>query len=200
MSDRTHYRLCSSCKKELHFGAPYYVCSVSTCNRKRTGLTFCSVPCFEAHVPMVRHREAWAEEKMAPARDQWEAEQSAEREWHQHGQARARARPQQAGAGREHGPRAPAEKPAQGATALLALAALAARPAQDQQRLVGEVRAQRRDRECEGGRAGLAGDKGREQREADLTVGAVLLGPHRTLRPTHEPGRGQGASAVTRKY
>ena len=105
MSDRTHYRLCSSCKKELHFGAPYYVCSVSTCNRKRTGLTFCSVPCFEAHVPMVRHREAWAEEKMAPARDQWEAEQSAEREKEsQREQARERRRVVGAGAPVPSGP------------------------------------------------------------------------------------------------
>ena len=58
---RTYFRLCSSCKKELPFQSAYYVCSVSTCNRKRTGLTFCSLPCFEAHVPTVRHREAWAE-------------------------------------------------------------------------------------------------------------------------------------------
>jgi hypothetical protein len=71
---RAYFRLCSSCKRELPFEGRYYVCSVSTCNRKRTGLTFCSLPCFEAHVPTVRHREAWAEEQYAPTRAQWETE------------------------------------------------------------------------------------------------------------------------------
>jgi hypothetical protein len=77
-AERTHFRLCSSCKRELAFKAPYYTCSVSTCNRKRTGLTFCSVPCFEAHVPIIRHREAWAEEQLAPTREQWLKEQAEE--------------------------------------------------------------------------------------------------------------------------
>ncbi|MGD8861128.1 MAG: hypothetical protein PVI30_14065 [Myxococcales bacterium] len=81
MSDeRTHFRLCSSCKKPLPFEGRYYVCSVSTCNRKRTGLTFCSLPCFEAHVPVARHREAWAEERRAPSRAEWERELAQERE------------------------------------------------------------------------------------------------------------------------
>lgn len=70
-----HFRLCSSCKRTaLEFGKRYYVCSVSTCNRSRNPLTFCSLPCFEAHVPVLRHREAWAEEKTAPTRDQFLAE------------------------------------------------------------------------------------------------------------------------------
>jgi hypothetical protein len=60
----------------LPFEGRYYVCSVSTCNRKRMGLTFCSLPCFEAHVPMARHREAWAEELHAPTRAQWEDDQA----------------------------------------------------------------------------------------------------------------------------
>lgn len=75
---RSYFRLCSSCKRELPFESTYFTCSVSTCNRKRTGLTFCSLPCFEAHVPIIRHREAWAEEQRAPSRDQWAAEQAAE--------------------------------------------------------------------------------------------------------------------------
>ena len=73
---RTHFRLCSSCKKPLLFDRPYYRCSVSTCNRARTELTFCSVNCFDAHVPVVRHRDAWAEEALAPSRAEWEAEQA----------------------------------------------------------------------------------------------------------------------------
>jgi hypothetical protein len=79
-SQRTHWRLCSSCKKELPFESVYYACSVSTCNRKRMALTFCSLPCFEAHVPTVRHREAWAEQQRAPTLAQFEREQAEEAE------------------------------------------------------------------------------------------------------------------------
>jgi hypothetical protein len=42
------------------------VCNVSTCNRKRTGLVFCSVTCWEVHLPEANHRETWAVEKTAP--------------------------------------------------------------------------------------------------------------------------------------
>lgn len=76
---RIYFRLCSSCKKELAFESAYYVCSVSTCNRKRMALTFCSLPCFEAHVPTVRHREAWAEQRRAPTRAEHERELAEER-------------------------------------------------------------------------------------------------------------------------
>jgi hypothetical protein len=44
----------------------YYKCSVSTCNNKRTGLTFCSVPCWDAHLPFANHRTAGAVEDRAP--------------------------------------------------------------------------------------------------------------------------------------
>ncbi len=60
------WRRCSSCKNEIDLGAVYWTCSVSTCNRKRTGLVFCTVSCWDAHLPVARHREAWAEEKTAP--------------------------------------------------------------------------------------------------------------------------------------
>lgn len=83
--ERAYFRLCSSCKKQLPFGAHYYTCSVSTCNRARDPLTFCSVPCFEAHVPVIRHREAWAEQQTAPTREQWQ------REEHERTEAEARA-------------------------------------------------------------------------------------------------------------
>jgi histone H3/H4 len=72
--DVTQFRVCSSCRQAIHFGARYYTCSVSTCNRVKMTLTFCSVPCFEAHVPMLRHREAWAEERRAPTFEQRQAE------------------------------------------------------------------------------------------------------------------------------
>jgi hypothetical protein len=76
MSDA--WKRCSSCKKDIAFGATYYVCSVSTCTRKRTGMTFCSVECWETHLPMMRHREAGAVEEQAPTRAQYAAEVAAE--------------------------------------------------------------------------------------------------------------------------
>lgn len=68
------WKRCSSCKKEIAFGSTYYVCSVSTCTKKRSGFTFCSVECWETHLPMMRHREAWAVEEKAPTRAEWEAQ------------------------------------------------------------------------------------------------------------------------------
>jgi hypothetical protein len=72
------FRVCSTCRKPIAFSARYYRCSVSTCNRSRTALYFCSVPCWDAHVPEARHRDAWAEETRAPTREAWQAEQQAQ--------------------------------------------------------------------------------------------------------------------------
>ena len=73
------WRHCSMCKVGIGFEAEYFTCSVSTCNRKRTGLFFCSLACFEAHLPTARHRDAWAESQRSPslaaARAQREAEE-----------------------------------------------------------------------------------------------------------------------------
>jgi len=60
------WRRCNACKKPIALGALYWVCSVSTCNRKRTGMVFCTVSCWEVHLPVANHREAWAVEKTAP--------------------------------------------------------------------------------------------------------------------------------------
>ena len=60
------WRRCSACKNDIALGAVHWVCSVSTCNRKRTGLVFCTVDCWEVHLPTERHREAWAVEARAP--------------------------------------------------------------------------------------------------------------------------------------
>jgi hypothetical protein len=80
MSDEPNvWHKCSMCKKDIAFSASYFVCSVSTCNRKRNPLYFCSLGCWEAHLPMMRHRDAWAEQVRAPTPAQWEAER-AERE------------------------------------------------------------------------------------------------------------------------
>ncbi len=67
----TFWKKCNFCKKELPYTKMYWVCNVSTCNRKRTGLSFCSVSCWDAHLPDMNHREAWAEERRAPTRDAW---------------------------------------------------------------------------------------------------------------------------------
>jgi hypothetical protein len=37
---------------------------------------FCSVACWDSHVAILRHRDAWAEEARAPSREQWRAEQA----------------------------------------------------------------------------------------------------------------------------
>ncbi|MCG8588348.1 MAG: hypothetical protein MJE66_03580 [Proteobacteria bacterium] len=66
MTSDPHWRRCNACKEPIPLRATYFVCSVSTCNRKRTGLAFCSVSCWEVHLPGANHREAWAEERTAP--------------------------------------------------------------------------------------------------------------------------------------
>lgn len=70
---QTFWRRCSSCKKEIGFAHPYWICSVSTCNRKGSSFAFCSVGCWDAHVPTLRHREAWAEEQRSPSESEWRA-------------------------------------------------------------------------------------------------------------------------------
>ena len=65
MADESQWRRCSACKKPIALGAKYWTCNVSTCNRKRTGLAFCSVTCWEVHLPGANHREAWAVEQTA---------------------------------------------------------------------------------------------------------------------------------------
>jgi histone H3/H4 len=69
---------CSSCKSEIAYQTTYWVCSVSTCTRKRTGMVFCTVGCWEMHLPMMRHREAFAVEERSPSRQQHLAELAAE--------------------------------------------------------------------------------------------------------------------------
>jgi hypothetical protein len=62
-----HWMKCSACRKELGFGQVHWVCSVSTCNRNRTRLVFCSVSCWDSHVADARHRDAWAVEARSPS-------------------------------------------------------------------------------------------------------------------------------------
>jgi hypothetical protein len=66
MTDPTVWNKCSVCKKPIPFGGRYYKCSVSSCNRARFQLQFCSVDCWDAHLPVQRHRSAHASEAVAP--------------------------------------------------------------------------------------------------------------------------------------
>ena len=71
------WRQCSSCRAAIGFEQIYWECSVSTCARiARTGLFFCSVSCWEAHLPTMRHREAWAVEKKSPTAAAWQRQQA----------------------------------------------------------------------------------------------------------------------------
>lgn len=67
MSENTEFfKPCNMCKKPIGWNTVYYMCNVSTCNRKRTGLVFCTVSCWDAHVPGMNHKESWAVEFRAP--------------------------------------------------------------------------------------------------------------------------------------
>ncbi len=58
----TSWRKCGSCKKDIGFNQVYQVCSV--CKGK---YAFCSVDCWDEHVPVMNHKNAWAEEERSPA-------------------------------------------------------------------------------------------------------------------------------------
>lgn len=66
MEAQQEWKKCSSCKTSIPYNSKYYVCSVSSCNNKRTGYSFCSVSCFDQHVPMARHKDAGAVEELSP--------------------------------------------------------------------------------------------------------------------------------------
>lgn len=61
------WKKCSSCKKPIFLNSKYFICSVSTCTGLRTGYVFCSVDCWEVHVPGARHRDAGALERRSPS-------------------------------------------------------------------------------------------------------------------------------------
>src|SRR5688572_22346912 len=62
----TFFRRCSSCKKPILLGAKYFICSVTTCQRVRSPIQFCSPDCFEVHNEIERHKDGWALEQKAP--------------------------------------------------------------------------------------------------------------------------------------
>ena len=61
----TYWRKCGSCKKDIGFNQIYQTCSV--CKGK---YAFCSVDCWDQHVPVMNHKNAWAEESRAPVKAQ----------------------------------------------------------------------------------------------------------------------------------
>jgi histone H3/H4 len=71
------WRKCNACKNPIPFNAKYWACSVSTCNRPRTGYVFCTVSCWDSHIAEARHRDAWADEKRAPSKEAWDKELAA---------------------------------------------------------------------------------------------------------------------------
>ncbi len=68
---QTVWRKCSTCKKDILLNSKYYECSVSTCTGQRTGYVFCSIPCWEVHLPGAKHRDAGAVEKKSPSSSQF---------------------------------------------------------------------------------------------------------------------------------
>ena len=70
-SDLNHWKNCNLCKKEIPFEGTYYVCSVSTCRSKKTGLVFCSSLCWDGHLGWARHRDSYCEEMKAPTKNQY---------------------------------------------------------------------------------------------------------------------------------
>lgn len=71
---------CTECKTDIPYGGRHFLCSVSTCKRSKFRLVFCSVVCWDSHLSSVRHRDAWAEDAVAPTKEAWQKELAAEAE------------------------------------------------------------------------------------------------------------------------
>ncbi|MBT3586461.1 MAG: hypothetical protein HN509_16255 [Halobacteriovoraceae bacterium] len=59
---QSFWRKCATCKKEIGHLKIYQKCSVSSCRKN----VYCSVTCWDVHVPVMNHKSAWAEEMTAP--------------------------------------------------------------------------------------------------------------------------------------
>jgi hypothetical protein len=77
-SPSSEWLKCSACKRSIGFVAVHFVCSVSTCNRNRMRLVFCTVACWDSHVASARHREAWAVEEKSPSQLAWQQQVAAQ--------------------------------------------------------------------------------------------------------------------------
>ena len=74
----SEWRKCSTCKKPISFNKAYYECNVSTCTGVRTGYVFCTISCWEVHLPGAKHRNAGAIEKKSPTLQQFQSMQQSE--------------------------------------------------------------------------------------------------------------------------
>jgi len=68
MTEVQGWSRCNICKKPIAWGGLWYKCSVSTCNKKRLPLHFCSPDCWDAHLPDANHRGPLCIEERAPYR------------------------------------------------------------------------------------------------------------------------------------
>jgi hypothetical protein len=68
MSTPNAWQHCSVCKKPIVYGATYFKCAISACNRKSFQLYFCSPNCWDAHNPGQNHRSPAYTEEVAPRR------------------------------------------------------------------------------------------------------------------------------------
>ncbi|HPH29754.1 MAG TPA: hypothetical protein PLA87_23080, partial [Pseudomonadota bacterium] len=59
------FAVCSMCRKPIPMMGKFFRCSVSTCNSGRVRYLFCSISCWDAHLPNARHRNAAAIEEIA---------------------------------------------------------------------------------------------------------------------------------------
>jgi LSD1 subclass zinc finger protein len=50
--------VCATCRKLIPPGTSAIRCTVASCNTGRMKLRFCSVTCWDKHVPTARHRKA----------------------------------------------------------------------------------------------------------------------------------------------
>lgn len=66
MTEAQGWSRCNICKKPIAWGGLWYKCSVSTCNKKRLPLHFCSPDCWDAHLPDANHRGPLCIEERAP--------------------------------------------------------------------------------------------------------------------------------------
>ena len=72
MDNSNFWKKCSACKKPVNFRQKYWICNVSTCNNKGNEFAFCSVECWDTHNPVMKHRDAWAVEKLSPSQKELE--------------------------------------------------------------------------------------------------------------------------------
>lgn len=72
MVEANVWRHCGSCKKPIMLSSKYYQCAISSC--KKT--SYCSMPCFDDHIAIFRHKDAWALEHIAPTKLESDAAES----------------------------------------------------------------------------------------------------------------------------